>query len=152
MIIPDVNLLIYAHVPSSIDHAKSLIWWREILAGPEQIGLPDIVISSFLRLTTNTRLFGTPFTPAEAVDLANKWLTHQNIELLLGEEINLRKLLENVKARNLSGNSIPDMQIAIFALQHNAVLHSADTGFKRYEDLKWFNPITGEFSPNLYSR
>ena len=41
MIIPDVNLLIYAcDVDAEEEHAPAQQWWADLLTGPKKSGLP----------------------------------------------------------------------------------------------------------------
>ena len=35
MIVPDINLLIYAHNPDSPEHSVASRWWNELLEGSE---------------------------------------------------------------------------------------------------------------------
>ena len=39
MIIPDINLLIYAHNERAPEHAKARTWWETCLNGVTPIGL-----------------------------------------------------------------------------------------------------------------
>ena len=55
MIIPDANLLIYAHDESCPQHRKALDWWQRILAGSETVGIPWIVLLAFTRLLTSPK-------------------------------------------------------------------------------------------------
>ena len=48
MIIPDINLLLYAHDSSSPSHAKAAGWWRSRLSGTEPVGLLDVVTFGLL--------------------------------------------------------------------------------------------------------
>lgn len=50
MIVPDVNLLIYAYDSMCAHHAAAARWWTERLNGDERVGLPRIVLFGFLRL------------------------------------------------------------------------------------------------------
>lgn len=51
MILPDANLLIYAHDRSSRDHISAKDWWQTALSGEESIGHP---------LGSGTRLYPYP--------------------------------------------------------------------------------------------
>jgi hypothetical protein len=66
MIIPDINLLLYAYDSSSPFHAKAAAWWRACLSGTEAVGLAQVVVFGFVRVATNARVFEHPMTPAEA--------------------------------------------------------------------------------------
>ena len=66
MIVPDINLLLYAHDSSSPFHAKAAGWWQACLSGTEPVGLLHVVTFGFVRIATNARAFVNPMTPAEA--------------------------------------------------------------------------------------
>ena len=68
MIIPDINLLLYAYDAASGFHAKAGVWWQGCLSGAEIVGFPRVVIFGFVRLATNRRAFQYPMTAAEAAD------------------------------------------------------------------------------------
>ena len=51
MIIPDANLLIYAHNESDPDHRVAKEWWIGLLRGNEEVGIPLAVVMAFVRLT-----------------------------------------------------------------------------------------------------
>ena len=61
----------------------------------------------------------------------------------------LHQTLELLEALGTAGNLVSDAQIAALALDHGAVLHTADTDFIRFPGLRWFNPLTGTGSANL---
>ena len=56
------------------------------------------------------------------------------------------KLLETL---GTAGNLVSDAQMAALAMDRDAVLHTADTDFVRFQGLLWFNPITGTGSASL---
>jgi predicted nucleic acid-binding protein len=47
------------------------------------------------------------------------------------------------------GNQVTDAQIAALAVEHGAVLHTADSDFLRFPGLRWLNPLTGVASSKL---
>ena len=42
-----------------------------------------------------------------------------------------------------------DAQMAALALEYDAVLHTGDADFMRFQGLRWFNPLTGMGSARL---
>ena len=52
MIIPDINLLVYAHYQDEIRHDSARRWWNSLLESEETIGLPLAVSVGFVRLAT----------------------------------------------------------------------------------------------------
>ena len=43
MIVPDINMLIYAYNDGSPYYQVSLRWWEELVNGTEMVGMPWIV-------------------------------------------------------------------------------------------------------------
>jgi len=66
MIIPDANLIIYAHNQADPDHAAALVWWKSLLAGDVDVGIPIVVVLAFLRLTTSPRILSKPLSVEES--------------------------------------------------------------------------------------
>lgn len=60
MLIPDANLLIYAHDSSSPDHGAAKKWWEAVLSGDEPVGLPWVVLLAFARIMTHPQICTNP--------------------------------------------------------------------------------------------
>jgi len=143
MIIPDINLLLYACDSSSPYHAKAAEWWEKCLSGTEPVGLPQVVVFGFVRIATHARVFLNPMTPAEAFGHVRSWLAQPNVQILASQADHLEQVFKLLEALGTAGNLVTDAQIAAFATEHNAFLHTADTDFLRFIGLKCFNPVTG---------
>ena len=62
MVILDSNILLYAHIEGFPQHKKMKTWLAQTISnGPESIGIPWQVATSFLRISTNKRIFKQPF-------------------------------------------------------------------------------------------
>ena len=64
MQLPDVNVLIYAHREDAPEHERYAAWLQALTASEEPFALSDVVVSGFLRIVTNPRIFDPP-TPME---------------------------------------------------------------------------------------
>lgn len=60
MILPDVNVLVYAHREDAVDHARYRQWLEEIIQSGQPYGISDHVLSGFLRVVTHPRVFTIP--------------------------------------------------------------------------------------------
>ena len=141
MIVPDVNLLLYAHIGGFPDHARALRWWEEALDGDQEVGIGAPALFGFVRIATNPRIFETPLSVEEAIARVESWLEQPNARFLLPGprhlEIAFRLLRKAGTARNLT----TDVQLAALAIEYQAELHSNDTDFGRFGDLRWVNPL-----------
>lgn len=141
MIIPDVNLLIYAHDAASPFHQKAVNWWQDCLSGSQPVGLPAVVVFGFVRLITSVRVFNNPMTPSEAADHVRSWLEQPNTQILAPGENHVAKVLQRLELLGMAGNLTTDAQIAELAIEYNAVIHTNDTDFARFEKVPCFNPL-----------
>lgn len=141
MIVPDVNVLIYAADEASPHHGRARTWWEETLSAGAPVGLPWVVATGFLRIVTNGRIVAAPFTPSEGMDIVEGWMERPGV-LTIGPGNRHATLLRRfVDALPAGGNLIPDAHIAAIAMEHDATLWSTDRGFARFDGLRWQDPL-----------
>ena len=143
MIVPDVNLLLYAYDASSRFHAAAAAWWRACLSGNEPVGLLSVVVFGFVRISTSARVFELPMTPGEAAGHVRAWLAQPVVQVLEPRADHFERELTLLESLGTAGNLVTDAQIAALVLEYDAVLHTTDTDFLRFAALRWLNPLTG---------
>jgi toxin-antitoxin system PIN domain toxin len=143
VIIPDINLLLYACDSSSPEHAIAAAWWQSCLSGTETVGLLHVVVFGFVRIATNARAFRHPMTPAEAAGTVRSWLEQPVVQVIEPGPDHIPHALKLLESLGTAGNLVSDAQMAALAIGHDATLHTADADFIRFKGLRWFNPITG---------
>lgn len=57
------------------------------------------------------------------------------------DEADVVQALQWLEAAGSGGNLTTDAQIAAIAHRHRATVHTADTDFNRFKDIRWKNPI-----------
>jgi len=149
MIIPDINLLLYAYDSDSLFHAKAAAWWQKCLSATEPVGLPAVVAFGFVRVGTSTRAFQRPMSAAEAAACVRAWLEQPIVRIVEPGPDHVRQVLGLLEALGTAGNLVTDAQIAALAIEQDAVLHTADADFQRFPGLRWLNPLTGVASRRL---
>ena len=142
MIVPDVNLLIYAYDASSPFHAAAAAWWQQCLSGEEPVGLAPVVLFGFVRISTHPRVFLHPLTAAEAADVVRTWLEQPVVRVLEPSPGHVSQVLGLLEGIGTGGNLVTDAQIAALALEQDAVLYTSDADFLRFPGLRWINPLT----------
>jgi len=60
VILPDVNVLIYAFRKDTAHHAVCKLWLDSVVGGDAQFGVSPLVLSAVARITTNPRIFKQP--------------------------------------------------------------------------------------------
>lgn len=141
MIVPDLNLLLYAHNRSTAQHAAALAWWSELMNGGQDIGLPEPVLYGFLRITTHRGILATSLATDRALAIVRSWIEWPRLRVLYGTAGSLRRALELAEHLVVAGRLTTDIQIAALTLEYRGTLHSADTDFARMPGLRWSNPL-----------
>jgi uncharacterized protein len=149
MIVPDINLLLYAYDSDSPFHSKAAAWWQRCLSGAEPVGLAQVVVFGFVRIGTNARVFRNPMTSLEAAEHVRTWQAQPVVQILEPGAEHVAQVLKLLETLGTAGNLVTDAQLAALALEHGAVLHTADADFLRFRGLRWFNPVTGVASRGL---
>jgi toxin-antitoxin system PIN domain toxin len=75
MILPDLNLLIYAYNKTAPDHEAARVWWEDIMTRQEAVGLPLTVALGFVRLMTNPKVIQPPLPLADAIAEVKRWFS-----------------------------------------------------------------------------
>ena len=65
VIVPDLNLLVYAYNDAAPHHDSARRWWEGLLNGEERVGVPWVVSTGFVRLMTHPRVIARPATPGD---------------------------------------------------------------------------------------
>jgi len=141
MIVPDVNLLLYAHDDAMPEHERAKRWWEGVVNGEQTIGMPWAVLMGFVRIVTHPSVLSTPLPPAEALSYLRAWLDLPGVRLLDPGPRHLQILEELFRAVQVAGSLTTDAHLAALAIEHQAELHSNDADFARFPGLRWHNPL-----------
>ncbi|GAB4078509.1 TA system VapC family ribonuclease toxin [Nostocoides australiense] len=141
MIIPDVNILLYAHVDGFAKHAAARSWWEQALSGTEPVGVAPVVAFGFVRIATSARVLSEPMSIAAATGVVEGWLARPNVTALASDGRTLRLALGLLKTAGTGGNLTTDAHIAAHALEHGAQVATNDTDFGRFPGVSTVNPL-----------
>lgn len=141
MIVPDVNLLVYAHNDQAPEHARARKWWEDCLNATVPVGIPWVAASGFLRIMTHPRVLLRPMTATAAVAHMRSWLEQPPVRLIQPGGKFADLFLGYLETVGSGGNLVTDAQLAALAVEHQAELHSADADFSRFPGLRWRNPL-----------
>lgn len=137
MLLADVNVLIYAHRPDSPEHRMANEWLTGALEGDEPVGVSELVLSGFLRVVTNHRVYREP----SPVDVALGFCDAVReapaaVALRPGPRhwAIFASLCRTVGAR---ANVVPDAFHAALAIENRATWITTDRGFARFPGLSW---------------
>jgi len=141
MIIPDVNMLIYAHNSTSPNHKAAKEWLENTISGPEKVGIPWVVILGFIRILSNPRLGSNPQNPITLSEITQNLLRFPSVSIITPGMRHLDIMMKLFRETQATGKLTTDIHLAALAMEHKAVLISNDTDFARFSNLKWHNPL-----------
>lgn len=144
MILPDVDLLIYAFYEPAPEHPVYSSWLNEIRRTGEDLLLPSAVLTGFLRIVTNPRIIDVPPSTATALSFVAALRSHPGSREVSDVQTVWQRFHHLVAGDSqIRGNLVPDAYLAAIAISHGARLATRDRGFARFPGLKWFDPATG---------
>lgn len=145
MILPDVNILVYAYRREAEDHETYAAWLTALVAGQGEFALADHCLTGFLRIVTSPRIFPDPAPTAEAITFVDRLRQARRGRPVAATPATWEVLSRHIaQDRAIRGNLVPDAYLAALAVSHGCRLATADRGFARYSGLEFFDPATVE--------
>lgn len=139
VLMPDVNVLVYAHREDEAAHAVGRDWIDATVNGSEPFALSSLVIVGFVRIVTNPRIYREPTPTPVALAAIDSLLTRPNCHLYLPGVRHWRLVSQLCRATNAAGELVADAQHAAVAIEHGCEWVSRDADFERFEGsgLRW---------------
>lgn len=142
MILPDLNLLLYAYNPHVPQHQRARAWWEEAMSSEELIGLPHEVSLGFVRSATNQRLGEAAVSLSEARKVVETWLDLPQVRILIPGDLHFKRTMDLMGAAMATGAILSDAILASYAIENRARLCTNDPDFARFPGLDWENPLS----------
>ena len=141
MILPDLNLVIFAHNRDAPFHAEARAWWDDLLNQNEPVASPWAVVLGFVRLMTHRQVLVTPLSAPAAVAHVRAWFAQPNVEHIDPGPQHLELLDRLLSSAGAAGDLTTDAHLAALAIEHQCELHTNDGDFARFPGLRWRNPL-----------
>jgi toxin-antitoxin system PIN domain toxin len=136
----DVNVVLAVQRADHPQHQLTRDWFDAMLTDVERFTVPAVVWGSFLRLTTNRRIFEVPSPRAEAfafVEATCAQPLHLSVAPGPRHIALLRALCEEADAL---GDLIADATIAAIAAEHECEVITLDRDFARFQSVRHRRP------------
>ncbi|HZC17812.1 MAG TPA: type II toxin-antitoxin system VapC family toxin [Caulobacteraceae bacterium] len=140
MILPDVNVLIYAFRQDLPQHATSRSWLEDVVAGDARYGLSPLTLSALVRITTNPRTFVTPSSVEEAFGFCDDLLNQPHCEVIEPGDRHWNILRRLCLETGTRGAAITDAWFAALAIESGCDWITFDRDFARFPGLNWRRP------------
>ncbi len=142
MILVDSNILLYAEDSLSPLHQKARLWWDDQLSKSEPVCLCWPVLSAFIRIGTNPRVFEHPLPLEQALIRVQSWLDQPCTRVIQPTEQHWAIFKMMLKGGQAVANLVTDAHLAALAIENGCDLASTDSDFSRFPKLKWINPLS----------
>jgi toxin-antitoxin system PIN domain toxin len=141
LILPDVNVLVYAHREDSANHAAYRAWLERVVNGDEAYGIADLVLSGFVRVVTHTKVFNKPSALADALAFADQLREQPNSVRVEPGPRHWELFLRLCTEIGAKGNLIPDAYLAAMAMESGCEWITTDRDYSRFAGLRWRHPL-----------
>ena len=136
MILPDVNVLLYAVNRSVAQHNTAQTALKAAYeAGPVALCWPALL--GFLRLSTRTGILPQPLDVQTALQVQRVWLDHPGSVLVQATPQHAAVLGALLLGAGRGGPLVSDAHLATLAIEHGATLLSFDADFARFAGLRF---------------
>jgi uncharacterized protein len=142
MILLDANILLYAEDSLNFRHEQARTWLDARLSGEDTVCLCWTVLSAFVRISTNPRIFERPLSLEQAIDRVQRWLDQPCVRIVRPTDRHWDVFREMLMDGQAGGNLVTDAHLAALAIEHGCLLASTDSDFARFSRVKWINPLT----------
>ena len=141
MIIPDVNVLVYAHNTGVPEHALARSWWERAVNGAEPIGIDWSVVLGFVRLMSHPRVTVRPQAPEKLLGCITAILSRPSVRLVTPGIQHAALMRELFHSSGAGPRMVTDVHLAALAIEMDALLVTNDTDFARFAGLRLLNPL-----------
>jgi toxin-antitoxin system PIN domain toxin len=140
MILPDVNVLIYAFRKDVPQYAICRPWLDEVISGDARFGVSPVVLSAVVRLTTSPRIYKTPSAIEEAFGFCEDLLGQPHCQVVEPGERHWDIFKRLCIEADIRGPRVTDAWFAALAIEWGCDWITLDRDFARFPGLKWQVP------------
>jgi uncharacterized protein len=140
MILPDVNVLIYAFRRDTPQHAVCRPWLDRVISGDARFGISPLALGAVVRISTDSRIYAQPSTKDEAFGFCDDLLDQANCQVVEPGERHwdiFRRLCIETDTR---GRRVTDAWYAALAIEWGCEWITLDRDYARFPGLKWRAP------------
>ena len=141
MLIPDVNVLVYAFREDALDHDRYRAWLQQIVEDDSPFGLSELACSGFLRIVTNRAVYNFPSSIEEATDFIETLREQSNCVIVSPGSRHWQLFVNLCLGLGLGGRAVPDAYFAALAIESGNEWVTTDRGFRRDPGLRWRHPL-----------
>ena len=141
MILADVNVLLYAFRADSMDHERYRAWLAGVVNGDEAYGVSPQVLSSVVRISTHTRIYGRPSRLDDALAFVRVLLEQPTCTVVQPGARHFSIFEDLCRKAGATGNLVQDAWLAALAIESGCEWLTTDGDYARFPGLRWRRPF-----------
>lgn len=142
MLMPDVNILVYAYRVESEQHPAASAWLDALANGDAPFALSTGVATGFVRVVTGTSVFASKPSPmAAALEFVDELFAAESCRWVSPAAEHWRLFSRLCTATRSKGKTAADAVHAAVAIENGCTLASCDRDFERFAEhgLRWLH-------------
>ena len=145
-VLVDANILLYAYDSDNPHHLAARRWFEGEISSGRPVRFALVTLLAFVRIASDQRVFARPIPPADACAIIEAWLAAPNVRLLEPGPRTWRHLAAICDDAQARGALVMDAHLASLALEHGAIVATTDRDFRRFDGVRFTNPLVAEES------
>jgi toxin-antitoxin system PIN domain toxin len=141
VILPDVNVLLYAFRRDAERHAECRRWIEEVVNGEPPYGISPQVLASVVRISTHLRIYVRPSTLREALDFCAAVTSPEHCTIVHPGARHWTIFAGLCEKARVTGNLVQDAWFAALAIESGCEWITWDRDYARFPGLRWREPI-----------
>jgi hypothetical protein len=140
MVLPDVNVLVYAFRSDDSHHAVSKAWLDGVVRSDARFGISPLALSAVVRIATNPRAFSQPSSLEDAFGYCEDLLGQPHCSVIEPGERHWRIFRDLCLQTGTRGGRVSDVWYAALAIEHGCTFITFDRDYARIPGLRWQEP------------
>jgi toxin-antitoxin system PIN domain toxin len=135
VILPDVNLLIYAFRQDVPEHSTSRAWLDHVISGDARFALSKLTLSALVQVTTNPRSYPVASTLEDAFGFCDDLLTQPHCQFIEPRERHWHIFQKLCIETSTRGPDVTDAWYAALAIEWGCEWVTFDRDFLKFPGL-----------------
>ena len=141
MILPDVNVLLYAFRQDADRHPDYHQWLEQIVNDEAPFGVSPQTLASLVRISTHRGIYVNPSRLDEAMDFCEAILAAPNCAVVQPRERHWSIFTDLCRQARVKGNLVQDAWFAALAIESGCEWITTDRDYARFPRLRWREPF-----------
>jgi len=135
LILPDVNVLLYAFRADSADHTRHRQWVQDVIAGLSAYAMSPQVLASLIRISTHPKIYARPSRQSDAIAFADALVQQPHCQVLHPGPRHWSIFEDLCRHSGAQGNLVQDAWFAALAIEYGCEWVTCDRDYDRFQGL-----------------